>query len=426
MIRPRIVIVGSGVAGLGAAHALARAGLPFQVFEAQDRPGGLVRTDIVEGFRFDRAGHFLHFHSEEFSKVVRASGVQFVEVERRSAILLDGAIVPYPIQFNLWAAEPRLRDAVIAEIESLPGNQPNETESFDEALRATWGVALFDAFFRPYNEKMWGCPLTQLPADCGGRFMPRPDIELLRRGAASPVSDYGYNSTFLYPTSGQIGDLTEALAVPFADRIKFNAEVTEINLDRRACRVNDRWIDFDYMVNTDALPRAISACGVEPLAAPMLESSGLLNIRVGFEGSINCEDHWHYVPDPKIFFYRVGYPPNVNKNACPPGCASLSIECNLSEDLQDPEAAAREALSYLESLGILTWGEIRVTDSYRISPAYVQYRRSGRELFDSVFDSLERRRILMAGRYGLWDYMSIEDSFLSGARAADRLIALSH
>ncbi len=53
----RTVIVGGGLAGLSCARELGR---DFILLEAEDRLGGLVRTDQVEGFSFDWTGHWLH------------------------------------------------------------------------------------------------------------------------------------------------------------------------------------------------------------------------------------------------------------------------------------------------------------------------------------------------------------------------------
>jgi phytoene dehydrogenase-like protein len=54
MSTPPVAIVGAGLSGLTCALELLENGVPFQIFEASDAPGGRVRTDVVEGFRLDR------------------------------------------------------------------------------------------------------------------------------------------------------------------------------------------------------------------------------------------------------------------------------------------------------------------------------------------------------------------------------------
>lgn len=49
-----VAIVGAGLAGLSCAVGLENAGLSVQLLEAEDAPGGRIRTDQVEGFRLDR------------------------------------------------------------------------------------------------------------------------------------------------------------------------------------------------------------------------------------------------------------------------------------------------------------------------------------------------------------------------------------
>ncbi len=51
--RTEVIVVGAGLAGLSAARSVAAAGVPVTVLEAAERPGGRVRTDLVDGFRVD-------------------------------------------------------------------------------------------------------------------------------------------------------------------------------------------------------------------------------------------------------------------------------------------------------------------------------------------------------------------------------------
>jgi phytoene dehydrogenase-like protein len=54
-----VAIVGAGLAGLCCAVRLERAGLSVKLLEAEDAPGGRIRTDQVDGFRLDRGFQIL-------------------------------------------------------------------------------------------------------------------------------------------------------------------------------------------------------------------------------------------------------------------------------------------------------------------------------------------------------------------------------
>ena len=45
----KVIVIGAGVAGLAAAYELAKRGHEVAVYEASDRPGGQVRTFVVDG-----------------------------------------------------------------------------------------------------------------------------------------------------------------------------------------------------------------------------------------------------------------------------------------------------------------------------------------------------------------------------------------
>ncbi len=54
-----VAIVGAGLAGLSCALRLESAGLSVALIEAEDAPGGRIRTDQVDGFRLDRGFQIL-------------------------------------------------------------------------------------------------------------------------------------------------------------------------------------------------------------------------------------------------------------------------------------------------------------------------------------------------------------------------------
>jgi protoporphyrinogen oxidase len=51
------VVLGGGPAGLTAGYLLAKRGEPVIVLEATDQVGGIARTEVRDGYRFDLGGH---------------------------------------------------------------------------------------------------------------------------------------------------------------------------------------------------------------------------------------------------------------------------------------------------------------------------------------------------------------------------------
>ena len=52
-----VAVLGAGPAGLTAGYVLATAAEPVVVFEADAQVGGLARTVVRDGYRFDLGGH---------------------------------------------------------------------------------------------------------------------------------------------------------------------------------------------------------------------------------------------------------------------------------------------------------------------------------------------------------------------------------
>src|ERR1700738_1066514 len=101
----QVVILGAGLAGLSAAHFLTR---PWLLIERTERVGGLVKTDIVDGFHFDPTGHWLHLRDPEIKKLVETQWLpdQLVTLQRNAAIFSRGVFTRFPYQINTHGLPP--------------------------------------------------------------------------------------------------------------------------------------------------------------------------------------------------------------------------------------------------------------------------------------------------------------------------------
>jgi protoporphyrinogen oxidase len=70
----RVAVVGGGPAGLSAALSLADAGASVTVFEGESRPGGLLRTEVLDGARVDVAVQLVGSPHTSLFELARRAG----------------------------------------------------------------------------------------------------------------------------------------------------------------------------------------------------------------------------------------------------------------------------------------------------------------------------------------------------------------
>ena len=86
-----ILIIGAGPAGLAAAYELMKQGFYTVVLEKADRPGGIARTEVFKGYRFDIGGHRFFTKNDAIMRLWREIlGEAFITVPRKSRIYYEG------------------------------------------------------------------------------------------------------------------------------------------------------------------------------------------------------------------------------------------------------------------------------------------------------------------------------------------------
>ena len=166
-----LVIVGGGPSGLAAAHEAVRQGATVRVFERLDIVGGLSRTIVFEGSRFDIGPHrFFTKNGEVRDLFVSLLGEEAVRVSRRTRILNNERYFDYPLTplSALLGVGPVSGIAIAtsyaaARLRAARATVPMNT--FEDWVVDRFGRRLFETFFEGYTEKVWGIPCNEISAD---------------------------------------------------------------------------------------------------------------------------------------------------------------------------------------------------------------------------------------------------------------------
>ena len=423
------IVVGGGIAGLTATQALRERGRDFRLIERCPSLGGLTRTVEIGEFCFDYTGHFLHLSRYNTPADIPYAGLNnddWKTVERRSCCFIGGRFVTAPVQYKLAEVPEPLRTECIHSYEDRPA-MPTQNATFRDYVVSGFGDRLADLFLIPQNEKTMATSLDRLSSAAVRRFFPVPDDAKIRKGMQpGSVTDMGYNARFWYPKCGGIGSLVDGLARGIQDRV-IHSDVCKLNLKSRTLTTtvgeSYRW---NTLFSSMPLNYLCSITDDEALSelAPELTHSSTVSFNIGLRTQLKPEFndiHWIYVPDREIPFYRVGFYSNISEGTCTPGCSAIYVEVGMTpEEAANADVVGRiqpEVLNWLETLGWIDRKDVVCTATHTIRCAYVHHTPARDRIVSTAFARLKEYDIHPIGRYGLWDYTSMEDS-IDSARSA--------
>ena len=427
-----VLVLGGGLSGLSTAFHLHR---PWLLVERESRVGGLVRTEVMHGgFRFDPTGHWLHLRDPGMKTLVHERLLRdgLVTVARRAAVLTRGVFTRFPYQVNTHGLPAEVvAENLLGFVEATVGEggralREREPGNFEEFILRHLGTGFAKNFMVPYNTKLFGVPPRELSAAWCGRFVPKPTLKEVVDGALGLGSDaLGYNATFVYPKEGGIEGLARGLHGALSGgEVKVSTEPTALDWEHKVARLSDgSEVAWSSLVSTIPLPRLVELLHRVPdevhAAARRLRATDVTWVAVGVRGPNVQPWHWVYTPEPEFTTYRIGSPSAVFPGTAPAGTSSFYVEYS---GPRSPEACARAAVEDLvRARMIASAADVLFTEPRVIRNAYVLYDAHYGSARQTVLDFLTRAGIRTAGRYGNWEYSSMEDALLGGRAAAEQI-----
>ncbi len=438
----RVVVIGAGPTGLGAAWRLHELGVDhWELLEAEEYPGGLAASfRDARGFTWDIGGHVQFSHYDYFDRVMATllGPHEWIHHERQSWIWMRERFIPYPLQHNVH----RLPAADLARcLEGLPRLAERRTEraaNFRDWALAHFGDGLWEVFLGPYNQKVWAHPPETLSCSWVGDRVAEVDLEQIRRSVALGRDDarWGANRTFQYPRSGGTGAIWRRCAkrIP-AGRLQFGERIVRIDAERRCVHsATGAERPYTHLISTMPLPSLLALCGDHERAAAAarnLPAATTHVIGVGLRGTPAenlLTKNWIYFPEARYPFHRVTVFSNYAPSNVPGPPAHWSLLCETSESARRPVDTAMmldRTLDGLAAARLLPRGAEVVSLWQHTAPFGYPVPGLGRDgTLAAILPALERKEIYSRGRFGAWLYeVSNQDHcFMQGVEVVDRIV----
>jgi protoporphyrinogen oxidase len=434
MPTPNIVVLGTGMAGFGAAHRLHAEGIVPVMYDKNAYYGGHTASFRYEtGFLFDVGPHI------SFTKDTRIQDLFADSVDQRFETIQihlnnywRGYWPLHPVQLHLHGMPEDLIVKVISdfvEARQLPEESP---KNYADWLYASFGRTFAESFPMQYTRKYHLTSAENMSTDWLGPRIYRPSLEEVLRGAISASAPHvHYITHFRYPSDG--GFMCYLKKFMPMGNIKLNHQLVSIDPRARELKfANGLVTSYDSLVSSVPLPDLIRMIQGAPPdvvdASRRLACSTCVLVNIGVNREDISSAHMTYFYDEDICFTRLGFPHLLSAKNAPPGTGSIQAEVYFSDKYKPLTGKAEDwiepVIRDLRKCGLLREEDQVLSRKAMLLPyANIIFDLERTQALKTVHAYLDDLGIAYCGRYGDWGYMWTDESFKSGELAAERALS---
>ncbi|MFM1800359.1 MAG: hypothetical protein RLZZ117_2637 [Cyanobacteriota bacterium] len=463
-----VAVIGAGPAGLTASYLLAKGGLCPEIWESDPTyVGGISRTVVYKGFRFDIGGHRFFSKSSEIEDLwTEIMPTDMIVRDRLSRIFYKKKYYQYPLEAaevidNLGKREALLCVGSYLKRKIRPVKNVNNLEDW---VTNQFGARLYKTFFKTYTEKVWGTSCRDISADWAAQRI--KGLSLSKAAWASlfssstPAATHATSrqdviktliTSFRYPRLGP-GMMWEAAAAKIQQLggiLHMDSKVTALHRDAKT----DAWSlglrsgkdsvvqqrgPYQHVISTAPLRSVIAA--IEPsLPSTILEAAASLNYRDFILVALilrprkSFPDQWLYIHDAGLLVGRIQNFGNWSPELIPDpefACYGMEYFCSTRDRLWKlpEEELIQLATKELQALQLARQGDVVDGCVVKQPKAYPVYDNNYEKTVNSIREGLVKHcpGLHQIGRNGMHKYNNQDHSMMTGILVAKNILANDH
>jgi len=428
-----IVVLGSGMAGFGAAYRLHAEGIIPTMYDKNAYHGGHTASfRHGSGFLFDIGPH-ISFTKDTRIQELYAESVnqQYETVQININNYWRGHWPQHPVQLHLHGLPEDVIIKVIGDFVEEHHAPERQVKNYADWLLASFGRTFSELFPMQYARKYHLTTADNMSTEWLGPRIYRPSLEEVLRGALSASApQIHYITHFRYPSEGGFVSYLKKF-VPMGS-VKFNHELVSIDPRARQLSFANGFVaQYDALVSSVALPdlvRMIRGVPQDVLdAASRLACSTCVLVNIGVDRNDLSEAHITYFYDEDICFTRLSFPHMLSASNVPPGAGSIQAEVYFSDKYKpltgSPDELIEPVINDLRRCGLLRENDrILFRSAMLVRYANIIFDLERTAALKTVHGYLDDIGINYCGRFGDWGYLWTDESFKSGENAAQKIL----
>ncbi|VDM57171.1 unnamed protein product [Angiostrongylus costaricensis] len=347
---------------------------------------------------------------------------------------IEANYVPYPVQDSIPYFPAEIKRRCLEEICSA-SKCTKIASNFDEFTLNTFGPTLQAIFIRPYNEKVWTVPLSEMNTVWVENRIPRTSIEDLKRRCGLSreelIDEENRKAVSMFRPRRSVG-------------LQFHVSVvTRWQVFKTFSDMKTGFFDafmFTISVITGKITGIFKAANIAIIAQVVLVGIGMRRPQPKFTEKLS----WLYFPQPHVIFYRCTFMSNFNEHLTPNAALFWSVLVEIGMKVDEPvnePAILESAINDLIEHGIIYTTCIIESKWIYVLPYGYPIPTLDRDIeLKKAHRKLEKENIYSRGsfdqnsaaqqihqrenRFGSWRYEAAnqDHSFTMGAQVVDKIV----
>ena len=426
------VILGSGMAGLGAASRLRAEGKASRVLDKKAYAGGHTATHERQGFLFDEGPH-VSFTKEDKIKSIFAEAVKndYLSIDAYIDNYWQGQFIKHPVITNMHGMPVDMIAKCIADYVEAGKNPNPKIENYEDWLVASYGRTYAEAFPMQYASKYHTTHASNLSTEWVGPRLYQAKLGEVLQGALSSNSpNIHYVQDYRYPKHGGFAAFLNGLTG--ASDIHLDQEVVAVDPKTKTLGLrNGKSMGYGGLISSVPLPDLVPMIKGAPKdvleAASRLACTTVVLVNLGVNREHLSKSSWTYFYDDEFTFSRVSFPRTFSPHVVPAGCGSIQAEVYFSNKYKplkgSGESCIQPAIDGLKKCGILRDDDKIIFQEAMVIPyANIIFDLERAAALRTVHAYLDEIGIAYCGRYGDWGYLWSDEAFFSGEKAAQKVL----
>ncbi len=427
----KILIIGAGFAGFGAAHFLSINGIDATVVEKEEAMPEHKNSITPNKFTFDKKLHVISTQNEWFAKMLHNFGEHENAAEQLNIrYFFKGNSIKHPPIENLYGLPKSLVIKIILELSELKTENEKFATNLKEWLYATFGQIYTDTLLEKLIQKKYTLSSEKIDFSEMKNNFERPSFEDILLGALTDKTNKSGEEIKNHYLLNE-GNLAFPKRNNADIQVKYGYKVEFVDPYKKIVFFeNGEKESYNYLISSMPLPDLISSVKKVPekiqIASEKLAFTNCVTVKIGIDRKLSSKLHYAFFYDRDILFSKIVFPNALQEKNTLGNYSNFQASIHFSKKYKplqlEPKSFIEPVIHNMKRCSILQENDRIIYKRADLMPyANIIHDFNRRPNLKAVHNYLDDANIFYCGRYGMWNNLSADESVESGVNAARKV-----